>query len=93
MSTSQHFLLSYAASIFMGVVTATVALMGRDWLEGRGLPVPVVVIGSFILAYLIMRSLFRNLIAVKCPCCNASRAYPFKARGDRFRCENCGADF
>ncbi len=93
MNPSQHFLLSFAASIFVATLMALGVFMAQDYLNQYKLPSPIIMLVVFILGQLGMRWLFRHFVPVKCPRGCGHTGYAFPGRSDRFLCHSCGQDF
>ncbi len=92
MTTSQHFLFSFASSILGATVLVLIVFLEQDWLAAHGLPSSLIALGVFILGHFGIRMFFRHYVPAKCPHCSKTRSYPLPGRSDRFRCEVCGED-
>jgi hypothetical protein len=93
MTPSQHFLLSFAVSLFVATLMALGVYMAQDYLNQLKVPAPVVMLVAFIIGHLGMRWVFSHFVPVKCPYGCGSHAYAIPGRTDRFRCHSCGQDF
>ena len=92
MKPSQHFLLSFATSIFTGIAAALVVFFMQDWLQEHDLTPTIIMLLAFIVGHSVMRWFFRNYVRVDCMFGCGKKAYALKGRSDRFRCEQCGKD-
>ena len=92
MKPSQHFLLSFATSIFVGVAAALVILFMQDWLSANDLHPFILMLIAFILGHSVTRWYFRSFVRVECIFGCGKKAYALRGRSDRFRCEQCGND-
>jgi hypothetical protein len=93
MNSSQHFLLSFVASIFVATLGAAGVLMIQDWLAEWSIPAYIVALVVFILLHFAVRWYFSNFVRVACPRGCGVKGLPIRGRADRFRCESCGQDF
>ncbi|MBL9143274.1 MAG: hypothetical protein JNM99_06275 [Verrucomicrobiaceae bacterium] len=93
MNSSQHFLLSFATSIFVALAGSVGVILAQDWLIERDLPPYILALVAFIILHFTVRWYFSNFVRVKCPYGCGQKALPIRGRSDRFRCESCGQDF
>jgi hypothetical protein len=93
MTSSQHFILSFASSIFVAALGATGVLMAQDWLSELGIPAYIVALALFIVLHFAVRWFFSNFVRVSCPYGCGKYGLPIRGRSDRFRCHSCGQDF
>lgn len=93
MNPSQHFLFSFAASIFIATLMAVGVYLGQDYLNRVNIPAYIVMLVVFILGHLGVRWLFSNYVPVRCPRGCGTKGYALPGRADRFRCHSCGQDF
>lgn len=93
MNPSQHFLFSFASSIFVATLLAVGVYLGQDYLNQVKVPAYIVMLAVFIIGHLTVRWLFSSFVAVKCPRGCGKKAYAIPGRADRFRCHSCGQDF
>jgi hypothetical protein len=92
MTPSQHFLLSFATSIFTGIALAVGVMFCQDWISERGIYPPIAMLVAFLIGNMGMRWYFRTFVRVNCLFGCGKKAYALKGRSDRFRCEQCGND-
>ena len=92
MTSSQHFLLSFATSILGATILVVAVFLAQDWLNAHDVPSYLLALGVFIGGHLFIRWYFRNFVSITCPHCGHKRCYPIRGHSDRFRCDVCGAD-
>jgi predicted tellurium resistance membrane protein TerC len=92
MTSSQHFLLSFAASIFGATILVVAVFLAQDWLNEHDIPSYLLGLVVFIGGHFVIRWCFQNFVPIACPHCSQKRCFPMQGRSDRFRCEVCGAD-
>lgn len=94
MTSSQHFFLSFASSIFVAALGSAGVLLAQDWLSEMGFPpASIVALAVFIILHLTVRWVFSSFVRVTCPYGCGRHGLPIRGRTDRFRCHFCGQDF
>jgi hypothetical protein len=93
MTGSQHFITSFAASIFVGTVCGASVFFAQHSLQSVPVSPMIQAVAAFALGHFITRALFKAWVPIKCPYGCGNKAHPIPGRHDRFRCHSCGQDF
>ena len=93
MKGSQHFITSFAASIFVGTLLAVAVFVWQESVARLGVNPMLMVPVGFAIGQFVTRWIFKSWVPITCPYGCGNKAHPIPGRHDRFRCHSCGQDF